>query len=196
MKVVQVKCPSCQTPIHMKQKDILYYCENCKTIHIRDGGINVIDYEVADFRPGVEGDRVYVPFWRLYCSFVIHSSQVEGGAMFKLSGWVKGGQGNSGSLFVFVPAADFDPATFKRLSTSLTVNPLRYASRLDFGNVPRLPAALSRPEAFEMADFVVVTLEAEKPGVLQTLDYTLTVNDARLVYLPFVSTPNGLMPGA
>jgi hypothetical protein len=196
MKVVQVKCPSCQTPIRMKQKDILYYCDNCRTIHIRDGGITVVDYEIADFRPGAGADRVYVPFWRLYCNFTIRSSQVEGGTMFRLSNWVKGGQGNSGSLFVFVPAADFDPPTFKRLATTLTASPPRYASRLDFGGVPRLPAAISRPEAFEMADFVVVTLEAEKPGILQSLDYTLTVNDARLVYMPFVSTPQGLMPGS
>ena len=53
---------------------------------------------------------------------------------------------------------------------------------------------MKRSEAKEMADFVVVTIEAEKPGVLQSLDYTLTVHDAKLVYMPFVSTQRGLVP--
>jgi hypothetical protein len=65
---------------------------------------------------------------------------------------------------------------------------------MDFGLVPRLPTVVKQEEAMEMADFVVVTIEAEKPGVLQDLDYTLTVHDAKLVYLPFVSTPQGLVP--
>jgi hypothetical protein len=36
-------------------------------------------------------------------------------------------------------------------------------------------------------------MEAEQPGVLQKLDYSLTVNDTKLVYLPFVMTPQGPM---
>ena len=53
---------------------------------------------------------------------------------------------------------------------------------------------MKQAEALEMADFVVVTIEAEKPGVLQNLDYTLTVHDAKLIYLPFMSTQRGLVP--
>jgi hypothetical protein len=53
---------------------------------------------------------------------------------------------------------------------------------------------ISKQEAAELADFVVVTMEAEQPGVLQKLDYTLTVNDTKLVYLPFVRAAQGLTP--
>jgi hypothetical protein len=38
-------------------------------------------------------------------------------------------------------------------------------------------------------------MEAEKPGVLQDLDYNLTVRDARIVYLPFFTSASGLVPG-
>jgi hypothetical protein len=83
---------------------------------------------------------------------------------------------------------------FKGMAVDFTVNPPPYSTRMDFGLVPRLPTVVKRGEAMEMADFVVVTIEAERPGVLQYLDYALTVHDAKLVYLPFVSTQRGLVP--
>ena len=46
-----------------------------------------------------------------------------------------------------------------------------------------------------MAHFVVITIEAEKPGTLQDLDYSLQVNDARAVYLPFLTSQQGLVLG-
>jgi hypothetical protein len=180
----------------MKQKDLLFYCDSCKTIHIRDGGVTVIDYEIGDFRrTAPQNDRIYVPFWRLYCSFTIQNIKIEGGGLFKLSNWLKGGTGTTGDIFIFVPASDFDPSTFKRLAILLTTMPPKYSSRMDFNNVPRLPATMTREEAMQMAHFVVITVEAEKPGTLQNLDYTLTVNDARAVYLPFLTSQQGLVLG-
>jgi hypothetical protein len=196
MKVIQVRCPNCNNPIFSKQKDLLFHCERCGTLHVRDGGINVLDYEIADFSKAapIQG-RTYVPFWRMYANFTILHMDSTGGTTFKLSNWIKGGKGDSGEIFIFVPAPDFDPATFKYLATTFTADWPKYATRLDFGGVPRLPAYLSKEEAMKLANFVVITLEAEKPGVLQQLDYNLEIKDARIVYLPFNSTAGGLRPG-
>lgn len=195
MKVVQVRCPNCSTPIMSKQRDLLFHCQQCGTMHVRDGGISIVEYEIADFAKGspMEG-RTYVPFWRLYAGFTILRMSSSGGSMYKLANWVKGGKGDSGDIFVFVPAPDFDPPTFKNLATTLTSNWPKYATRLDFGGVPCLPAAVSKEEASKLANFVVITMEAEKPGVLQQLEYTLDVKDARIVYIPFNATPQGLRP--
>lgn len=155
----------------------------------------MLDYEIADFAKAapVQG-RTYVPFWRMYANFTIHHLDSTGGTTFKLANWIKGGKGDSGEIFIFVPAPDFDPATFKHLATDLTANWPKYSTRLDFGGVPRLPAYLSKEEAMKLANFVVITLEAEKPGVLQQLDYALDIKDARIIYLPFNSTTTGLRP--
>jgi len=193
MKVVQVKCPKCSIPITMKQKDLLFYCDHCGVLHVRDGGVTILDYEIADFRRGVPTENlIYVPFLRMYSHFVIHQARSEGGGLFKLSEWIKGGTGNSGDIFIFVPAVDFDPPIFKQLSIMFTKNPAKYTNRMDFANVPRMPASITMKEAMELADFVVVTMEAEKPGVLQQLDYSLNVVDARVIYLPFISNSEGL----
>ncbi|HUL39963.1 MAG TPA: hypothetical protein VLU38_06710 [Methanomassiliicoccales archaeon] len=195
MKVIQVKCPNCDAPIISRQRDLLFHCERCGTLHVRDGGVNVLDYEIADFAKGAPvQSRTYVPFWRMYASFTIHHMDSTGGSMYKLASWIKGGKGDSGDVFVFVPAPDFDPATFKYLATYFTANWPKYDTRLDFGGVPRAPAYLDKEEAMKLANFVIITLEAEKPGVLQQLDYDLDIRDARIVYLPFNSTSSGLVP--
>ena len=193
MKVIQVKCPLCNSPIQQKQKDKIFFCTQCNSTHVRNGGIEKLDVEIAEFSSSVQGERAYAPFWRVYATFIVRSKSVEGGSLFKLTQWIKGGS-DSGNMFIYIPATELDPASFRRMATSLTMNPPKYPTRLNFGNVPRLPAVLTKKEASELADFVVVTIEAEQPGVLQRLDYTLTVNDTKLVYLPFVKTAQGLMP--
>ena len=193
MKVVQVKCPKCGNPILSKQKDTVFYCDNCGTMHIRNGGISVLDVDIGEFNRNAPQDRVYVPFWRMYSTVVINKVRSEGGGFQKLAGWFHPGE-SSGNMFIWVPASEMEVERFKGLAMDFTVNAPHYSTRMDFGLVPRLPTVVKQAEAIEMADFVVVTVEAEKPGVLQELDYTLTVHDAKLVYMPFVSTPRGLTP--
>ncbi len=191
MKVVQVKCPSCNQAISMKGIDKLFYCDKCNVLHIREGGTpEKVDFEIAEFNQSAQGEKVYMPFWRLYTTFIVRSKNVQGGTIFKMSQWLKGGS-DSGNMFIYIPASELDAGTFKKLATMFTGAAPRYATRLNFGNVKRLPGVMPKLEAAQLADFVVVTMEAEQPGVLQQLDYSLTVNDTKLVYLPFLMTPQG-----
>ncbi len=192
MKVSQVKCPQCGQAIYQKQKDEMFLCQNCGTIHYRDlHGLHRVAYEIAASTNTAAGPRYYMPFWRLHCDFNIRSRNVEGGYLRKLSNMF-GGSDNGGSLFIFVPASDVDAATFRHWAVALTTSNPRYGVRQDFDNTDRMATTVNQEEAIEMADFVAVTLEAEKPGTLQYLDYDLKVNEAKLVYLPFQHGPNGL----
>lgn len=194
MKIVQVKCPNCQQPIYQKTRDEMFLCLNCGTIHYRDEkGAHGVSVEIASANPNAQGQKYYMPFWRLRCYFNIRSRSVEGGAFHKLATALRGGD-NGGQLFIFVPAADLDTTAFRRLAVTLTSSPPRYAVRQDFNGIERIPTTMGQDEAVEMADFVAVTLEAEKPGTLQYLDYDLKVQEAKLLYLPVVNTQNGLWP--
>ncbi|HNU35289.1 MAG TPA: hypothetical protein PKJ15_01720, partial [Methanomassiliicoccales archaeon] len=95
----------------------------------------------------------------------------------------------------YVPAWETEIGEFKHWSVSLTENQPMCSLRPDFNNVERFTTSVSKEEAMQLADFVIVTMEAERPGVLLYLDYGLQVHDARLVYLPFVRGPSGLAPG-
>lgn len=193
MNVIQVKCPSCNSPIYMKQKDRVFYCDKCNVMHTRDEGVERIDFEIGEFSPSAQGERVFMPFWRIYATLQVRSKQVEGGTMFKMASWLKGGS-DSGNLFIYIPATNLDPGNFKQLAMQLTTSNPRYPTRLNFGGINRLPVAITKKEASELADFIIVTIEAEQPGKLQYLDYLLTVNDAKMVYLPFVKTASGVVP--
>ncbi len=192
MKVVQVKCPQCGLPIQTKVLDQLFYCESCHTLHSRNGGVNIVPYEIADVRPDLKGQATYYPFWRVFCTVNITSSNVAGGTLYKLSKYMQGG-GNTGSFNIFVPAAEMEIGSSKQLAMSLTYEPPRYRPRMDFGGRQRLGTNITKEEAADVADFVIVTMEAEKPGVLQSLTYDLKVNDTKLIYLPYSSAP-GLVP--
>jgi hypothetical protein len=194
MKVVQIKCPRCQTPIYSKVKDMAFYCSHCRTMHIRNGGVNIIDFDIAEFNINSAPDRVYLPYWRLFTTFTINESKVAGGTLHKLGRLLKG-TANGGNLFIYIPAWETEVAEFKRWAMDMTEAQPIYSLRTDFNNVDRYPTAMSREEAMQMADFVIVTLEAEKPGTLQYLEYGLQVQDARLIYLPYVRTASGVVPG-
>lgn len=195
MKVIQIKCPKCNTAISSKQKDRLFICGQCNTMHAREEGkAEVIPFDIAEFGPSYRGEGIYIPFWRFTCTVVIRSIRVEGGALSRLTAWVKGGANRGGNLFVYVPAAEFDPGTFKRLAQMLTEVPPNYLTRFNFGGIKNMPAVISRADATELADFIVVSMEAEQAGILQQLDYTMMISDSKVVYLPFIQSAGGLTP--
>lgn len=192
MKVIQVKCPHCEQPLYQKIRDNMFLCDNCGTIHYRDiKGAHVVDYEIAAANPNAVGQRYYMPFWRLYCHFDIRSRDVEGGYLHKLATKMRGGEAG-GMIYIFVPASDIDTTTFRYWAVNLTTENPRYNLRSDFDHLERLPTTMNQEEAVEMADFVAVTLEADKPGKMQHLDYDLKVQESKLVYLPFLQGANGL----
>ena len=186
MKVVQVKCPKCGQPILSKVLDQLFYCDNCRTIHSRNGGVDVLTYEVADVRPNTSGQISYFPFWKVWCTFSITDTNVAGGTLYKMSKFMKAGS-NTGTLNVFVPASEMEIGMAKQLAMNLTYEPPNFKVRQDFGGRQRMGVTINKKEAEELADFVIVTIEAEKPGVLQSLSYDLKVHEIKLLYLPFMS---------
>jgi hypothetical protein len=191
MQVAQVKCPNCRDPIYSKQKDSVFYCEKCNTLHERNGAAKVIDYEIADFNKQTAEQKVYMPFWRIYATLKINHEAVAGGSLRKLRNWIKGDD-SGGTIFVYIPATPMDKESFRRMAVDMTTQPPQYRTRLDFAKIERMPTSITKEEATRMADFVVVTIEAEKSGVLQELDFNLTVHDARMVYIPFTKQANGM----
>jgi hypothetical protein len=187
-----VYCPKCGQPIEGKAADRVFYCQ-CGVLHTRDDeGIRQLAYEVA--MPNVTGippsALVYVPFWRLDSQVTIHYERSEGGFFHKLFGkdW-KGGR-----LLIFVPAVDWQPDMYKQWSTALTSKPPNYQRAADFGPYERMPVSVEEGEAKQLADFLMLTFEAEKPGVLQDISYEVRVNHAALLYLPFDRSRGGLQP--
>ncbi|WP_174589662.1 hypothetical protein [Methanocella conradii] len=193
-KLVPVTCPKCKNPVYSKDVDNVILCPTCGAMQSRDGKVDLIDYEAGAFtRPG-DGEKVYLPFWKLEVSYSIMREDVKGG-MISMVAHALGGNANNGVIPMMLPAFELEPLRFKELAKSLTLNaPKLTPAPLEPG-VRREPCTVTLDMTDEMADFLFVTIEAEEPGVLQSLSYELKVLARKMVYLPYYRKGNELVPG-
>ena len=188
VKVTLVKCPSCGKPIQ-GTADRVFICD-CGVAHTRDdAGTKTLRYEVAAPNPQAvaQAEPVYVPIWKINTNVAILRERSEGGFFNKLFGdnW------KGGAVTIYVPAVEWDPQSWKHWSQTLTGKPPQYTPQQGFGSRKRMPVVLDAEQAKQLADFIVLTYEAEKPGVLQDIAYEVKVIDSSLLYLPFVQLPSG-----
>ncbi len=192
VKLSAVKCPSCNTALEGKVADRVYLCD-CGVMHTRDDeGVREVKYIIATPRdPNVPPTTViYVPFWRLDSDVAIHYSRSEGGFFSKLFGkdW-KGGR-----VSIYIPAVDWDPGTFKHWASTITSKPPHITPMKEFGAYERDPVTVDEMEAQQLADFLILTFEAEKPGTLQEISYEVKVFDMSLLYIPFNRSGGSFAP--
>lgn len=193
-KIVPIVCPGCGIPMYGKNTDTVFLCPGCGTLHSRDGKVAVVEYEAGEFARPSDGERIYMPFWKLGVDFSINGQQVADSLVATLAGLLGPGA-SAGRIEMFLPAFETGPARYRELAERLTRSPPAYApGRLD-PSVRREPCAVSAEMADGMADFLFVTLEAQKPGTLQRLDYGLQVTSRKLVYLPYYMKGDDLVPG-
>lgn len=178
-----------------KDVDNVFLCDNCGTLHVRsNGNVETISYEFGKFATAGKGDeeRVYLPFWAVDVQFNIGDLSVQGGTLGNFFG---GGQARSGSITMYLPAYDMDPQHFKEVSMYHTGNPPKYAAAKPEPGVRRAKCAVTADLLPQVTDFIFVTGVAEKPGVLQRLDYTLNITGKRLIYLPHYAQGERYKPG-
>jgi hypothetical protein len=192
-KIVQVICPGCKNPIHTRVTDSLLLCD-CGTLHVRDGVPTILEYQTGVFtRPG-DGEKAYMPFWKVLVNFNIRHTDVVGGSFSRFVNSIAGRDGGS-AIVMMLPAFELEPWQYKDLAKQLTMNtPVFTAGRMD-PSISREPSVITLEMVDEMADFLFVTIEAEKPGVMQRLDYDLQVASKSIVYLPYYKKDGHLEPG-
>lgn len=191
-KVVPIICPGCGNPMYTKDHDSVYLCQ-CGTLHSRNGKASILEYEVGAFKPE-DGEKVYLPFWKLGVDFGVKYEKVEGGMVSKFAGFLKG-DSNVGHVDMLLPAFDTGADRYKEMAKILTLSPPAYQKDRFDPNVRREPCSITIDMTDEMADFLFVTIEAEKPGVMQQLDYDLKVTSKKMLYLPYYKKGNDFRPG-
>ena len=192
VKLIGVKCPACGTALEGKVADRVYLC-SCGVMHTRDDeGKRDVKYIVAAPKDpnAPPTSLIYVPFWRLDSDVKIHYTESKGGFFTKLFGkdW-KGGR-----VSIYIPAVDWDPSTFKHWASTITSKPPQIRPVKDFGPYERDAVTVDETEAQQLADFLILTFEAEKPGVLQKISYEVKVFDMSLLYIPFDRSGRSFAP--
>jgi hypothetical protein len=191
MKVSQIKCPRCGKASFSKLKDSVIYCEDCRTLHtLGEAGPIILEYEIAEFGKELPLRKFHMPFWRLFSQVTVFSSQVVGGWAGRLLSGAAGSGNLNGTMFIFVPGIELPPDVYKRMAQDYTANPPQYRGAERFG-FERLPVIVDELAARKLADFLILSFEAEKPGVLQDIKYSVEVQRTKLIYLPFYQDAEG-----
>lgn len=193
-KVVQIRCPQCNNPIFSKQVDSVFLCDSCGTMHVRDRGIEKIEYLAGKFTRPPEGERVYLPAWIINVDFQIDDIQTEGGGLSNMFGLIDG-QSRQGKIMMYVPAHEMEPMDFKETAMRMTASPPRYEAGGFEPGAKRQPVTLTSDQLEHIAEFLFVTGVAEKPGVLQRLSYKLDIKLKVMLYLPYYKKGDRLLPG-
>ena len=99
-----------------------------------------------------------------------------------------------GRVSIYIPAVGWEPGTFKHWASTMTSNPPQITPMKEFGKYERNPVTVDEAEAQQLADFLILTFEAEKPGVLQEISYEVKVFDMSLLYIPFDRSGGSFAP--
>lgn len=199
LRLVALKCEKCGSLLDADQNDVVYYCNNCDTgyelINEKD---ELVPAEVDFALPAnvMDAEVIYYPFWVFDADITISSRDVSGssgiiGELFKKN---QGDGGTAGHVKKFyVPAFDTSLENIKKLGLGFTQH------QPDYETVTKdkvRGCIYSSKDAEKIAEFIFLSLEAEKPDKLSSISYDLGLSSSKIVGMPFYRTEGtGLVDG-
>ena len=191
-QLIAIKCTSCGSGLMVEVNDYVVYCSNC------GNGYEIIDaklvpMEINFAKPAVkgQGDVVYKPFWLMNINVNIISRDASGGFISNLFG---GSHKTSGDVLFYVPAFWMTIDSVKNIGGTFTLkNPV--ASPQKF-NTKMTGFAFSKEDAKKIAEFIFLSIEAEKSDTVRSIEYEMKVNSIQVLGVPFYQQPNGKLRDA
>lgn len=191
-KVVALKCKSCDSGLMIDVNDVVAYCSNCGNgWEIQNDTLVPIDINFAKPLVQGQGDIVYKPFWLVNANVNIISRDAAGQWVSSIFG---GSHQTQGDVLFYVPAFWMTIESVKNLGGQLTMkNPVASPQKY---NTKMTGFSFSKEDAKKIAEFIFLSIEAEKSDTIRNIDYTLTVNSIQVLGMPFYKEPNGKMKDA
>jgi len=199
LRLVALKCEKCGSLLDAGQSDVVYYCNNCDTgyelINEKDDLVPV-DVEFALPENTRDAEIIYYPFW-VFDTDIEISSREASGTIGSLGKFIKKKVGAEGDVKpvekFYVPAFDTSMENIKKLGLEFTQNQPDY----DTIKKDKIKGCIySREDAAKIADFIFLSLEAEKADMLKHISYSLGLSSPKIVGIPFYRTDNsGLVDG-
>ena len=177
IKLLPLKCPKCGSVVKANRKDLVYRCENCGTF-IYSPTEEVMTAKIYKFDTNFNDRKYYMPFLVYRVEYLIRQEVSEG---------ARDVYNQSGMYNAYIPAGGSLPASeILRLGKMITSNPPKnYVEANDFEGIMNLPLEMSIEEGEKFTEFLFLSYEVDKPGILQSIDYTITKKFLELLYLPF-----------
>jgi len=184
--VVPLNCESCGSLLESEDRDLAFRCANCgQGYALVEGGLKRLTVKSASPKLQERGEVQYYPFWVLKAEVMIESRDASGGFFSSLLGG--GGSGRPGGAIAFyVPGFDAPLEVLKQLSVEFTKEQPSYEIAEE---VKKSIKGCVHSEEFArgFADFVFLTMEAERPDTMKSIKYSIKFLDATVLAVPFVS---------
>jgi hypothetical protein len=183
-----VHCKSCGSGLVVEVNDNITYCSSCGNGFEIIGG-ELIPIEINFAAPALrgEGEMIYKPFWLMKSNVNIVERKAGGKLLRSLFG--DSHNSSSGDLTFYIPAFHCSLDTIKNLATQFTMkhpvaSPQKY-------NVKLLGFAYTKEDAKKFAEFILISLEAERGDIMKNFNYELKFNTMEILGVPFYKTMNG-----
>ncbi|HCA42227.1 MAG TPA: hypothetical protein DEP28_03125 [Bacteroidetes bacterium] len=181
-KLVAVKCKNCDSGLVVEVNDNITYCTSCGSgFEIIDGELIPIEINFASPAMRGNGEPVYRPFWLLKTTVTILERNASGNFFKNLFG--SNNPTGSGSVMFYIPAFYCSLDNMKVLAQEFTMkNPV--ASPQKF-NTKLVGFAYGKEDAKKLAEFVLISMEAEKSDMMKTFKYNIDFHSLEIIGIPF-----------
>jgi len=166
-------------------RDVVFRCANCgQGYYLAEGELKRLRVDFAAPVLQESGEVQYYPFWVLKAEVTVES-RVASGGFFSSAVWASR-PGGSGPTTFYVPGFDAPLDVLKNLGVEFTKHQPSYQIAQD---VRRSMKGCVHSEEFArgFADFVFLTLEAERPDVMRSIRYSIRFVESMVLGIPFVS---------
>ncbi|MEM7798638.1 MAG: hypothetical protein AAF633_05560 [Chloroflexota bacterium] len=161
----------------------------CQTCHyhmtLDDGGLSLIDVKYGQSATRLNRLKSWEPVWVFYGKVTMSSRKARKkdsrAALTSETLWGK-------KRHLFIPAGEIDFHTLREEGMRLLDNqpPLRELEEMNHAKLGMMsPAILSAADAEEMLDFLVLGLEAKRPDILRSIDFSIEIDSFSLWALPY-----------
>ncbi len=185
--MIQLSCESCGSLLDSEENEIAFVCQNCGQGYLIDEGhLRKIDVMFAS--PSLEepGREIrFYPFWLLSARVNI-ANRSSKGAILGMSSSDRGIQ----TFDFYIPAFELPLESLRPLALALTRSNMQLDLAEGEGKALR-DCVRSEEFAKGLADFIFLSMEAEKSDKMRSIDYDIEFQESRLVALPFVDLDGG-----
>lgn len=191
-KLIAVKCKSCDSGLTVEMNDSIVYCSSCGNgWEIVNDELVPIEINFAQALVKGEGELVYKGFWLVDTYVKILSRDSSGGWISSLFG---GSNKTEGDVLFYVPAFWMQIESVKQIGVGFTTknavpSPQKY-------NVKMTGFNFSKEDAKKIAEFIFLSIEAEKTDTVRNIQYDIKVKNYRVLGVPFYKQPNGKLRDA
>jgi hypothetical protein len=191
-KIVAVKCNNCGSGLVVEFNDYVTYCTSCGSgYEIVDGDLKPIEINFAAAAIKGEGELVYKPFWLIKTNVNIIERTSTGGFLGNIFG---SGSTGSGDMVFYIPAFMCSLDSMKEIASKFTSkNPVASPQKY---NVKLTGFAYGKDDAKKLAEFILISFEAEKSDTMKTFQYEINFNSFEVLGIPFYQSKDGRLKDA